>query len=143
MIPNAPGTDDVAGVAKVPLVQRDADVVHFLACPGWSDRALLVDEPAARRPGTAPVPLPRCQSLKIPSGQERPTNPCETEVSSGDALAPSPEKMGQAPRGSVSQVLRGTPLSGGTASGASPDGGAWMSVCRGNGEASVINAVDA
>ena len=62
VIPNTPPvglvgvttrTDGVAGVAVVPLVRRDADVVHFPAGSGWSDQALVVDEPAARRPGTS------------------------------------------------------------------------------------------
>ena len=52
-----PGTDGVAGVAVVPLLRRDADVVHFPAGSGWSDQALVVDEPAARRPGTAPTSM--------------------------------------------------------------------------------------
>ena len=46
MIPNTPpvslvgvssGTDGVDGVAVVPLVRRDADVVNFPAGSGWSD----------------------------------------------------------------------------------------------------------
>ena len=52
-----PGTDGVAGVTVVvvPLLRRDADVVHFPAGSGWSDQAVVVVEPAARRPGTAPT----------------------------------------------------------------------------------------
>ena len=66
MIPNTPpvglvgvtpGTDGVAGVAVVPLLRRDADIVHFPAGSGWSDQALVVDEPAVCRPGTAPTSM--------------------------------------------------------------------------------------
>ena len=52
-----PGTDDVAGVAVVPLLGHDIDVVHFSAGSCWSYQALVVDEPAARRPGTAPISM--------------------------------------------------------------------------------------
>ena len=48
-----PGTDGIAGVAVVPLLRRDTNVVHFPAGSGWSDPALVVDEPAARRPCSA------------------------------------------------------------------------------------------
>ena len=50
-----PGTDGVAGVAVVPLLRRDTDVEHFPAGSGWSYQALVVDEPMARRPGSAPT----------------------------------------------------------------------------------------
>ena len=118
MIPNTPpvglvgvtpGRDGVAGIAVVPLLRRDADIVHFPAGSGWSDQALVVDELAARRPGTAPTST-------------------ETEVSSGGALAPYPEKMGQAPQSSVSPALHClvTRLVA-----TSPDGGACTSVQSG------------
>ena len=42
----------VAGVAVVPLLRRDAEIVHVPAGSGWSDPALVVDE---LRPGTAPT----------------------------------------------------------------------------------------
>ena len=59
MIPNSPpvglvgvtpGTDGVAGVAVVPLLRRDADVVHFPAGSFWSYQALMVDELSAAVP---------------------------------------------------------------------------------------------
>ena len=54
-----PGTDGVAGVAVVLLLRRETDVVHFPAGSGWSEsnQALVVEEPAARRPGTAPTSI--------------------------------------------------------------------------------------
>ena len=76
MIPNTllvcqvgvtPGTDGVAGVAVVPLLpvlRRVAEIVHFPAGSGWSDQALVVDEPAARRPGTAPITTSDSESEK-------------------------------------------------------------------------------
>ena len=103
MIPNTPpvglvgvtpGTDGVAGVAVVPLLRRDADVVHFPAGSGWSDQALVVDEPAARRSGTAPTSRSESENT---FGLETPTRPGETGVSSGDAVAPSPVKKEQTP----------------------------------------------
>ena len=73
MIPNnppvglvgfTPGTVCVAGIAVVLLLRRDAEVVHFPAGSGWSDQALVVDEPAARRPGTSQAPTSMSESEK-------------------------------------------------------------------------------
>ena len=56
-VTGTPGTDGFACVAVKPLLGRSADMGHFPAGSVWSDQALVVDEPAVCRPGTAPTSM--------------------------------------------------------------------------------------